>query len=201
MKNCLILISLVIAISFTPSLCDQHKRKENAITFNAYKGTLPNQILKCMEDYSLLRCMKYFILVKIESQAFQKSGNLSKDFLEQILQKEKELPPQIPHRLLILSETELNKRLTVGLQRYFKDRSITLHFIPNMLVKVVPSKDNSLEFSLKKSDKYFTKGRSDTGSDQSVDNKGGNNGIGGLGGKGGKSQYNHYLQLGKTFII
>ena len=95
MKNCLILVLLVITISFTPSLCEQHKRKENAITFNAFKGTLPNQIFKCMEDYSLLRCMKYFILVRIESQAFQRAGNLSKDFLEQILQKEKELQDKL----------------------------------------------------------------------------------------------------------
>jgi hypothetical protein len=70
-------------------------------------------------------------------------------FLGNIL-NEKTLPNHIPDSITRLSDEELNDRLTNEFQKFFHDRPIKLHFIPNMLVKVVPSRSNDLEISLKR---------------------------------------------------
>jgi hypothetical protein len=72
------------------------------------------------------------------------------DFLGSILKSEKNLPSHIPDSITRLDDDELDDRLTEKIQKFYKDRPIKLHFIPNMLVKVIPSRGNDLEFSFKR---------------------------------------------------
>jgi hypothetical protein len=72
------------------------------------------------------------------------------DFLGSILKSEKNLPSHIPDSITRLDDDELDDRLTKKIQKFYKDRPIKLHFIPNMLVKVIPSRGNDLEFSFKR---------------------------------------------------
>ncbi|CAO1420638.1 unnamed protein product [Diamesa serratosioi] len=146
---CLVLIFVTLHVA--PSMSEHNKPvKESAIAY--FKGSLPNQIFRCVQKFNLLRCLKYLVLLRMESRDYSitESANFTADFIENILHSETNLPTEIPDHLLKLDETELNERLTEGFQKFFKNRAITLRFIPNMLVKVVPSKSNSLEFSLKK---------------------------------------------------
>lgn len=159
MKYSLIYLVLIfVTLLVVPSM-SEHKKpvKESAIAY--FKGSLPNQIFRCVQKFNLLRCLKYLVLLRLESRDYTiaESGNFTADFIENILHSETNMPIEIPDHLLKLDETELNDRLTDGFQKFFKNRAITLRFIPNMLVKVVPSKSNSLEFSLKK---YKKNGRS-----------------------------------------
>jgi hypothetical protein len=141
---------LFLGLLAIPASSEHHRRKDSKIAY--FKGILPAQIFKCLEKSTLLRCMKYFILLRIESREydFPNSGNSTKGFLDQILKEEKNIPTEIPHRLSKLSDEELTDRLTIGLQRFFEKRPITLKFMPNMMVQLVPSGTNYLEMSLKK---------------------------------------------------
>lgn len=220
-----IILSLFIALSVTQSLASNHKnshhkRKSSSIAY--VKGTLPQQIFKCMEKYTFLRCIQYFVLLRIESKEynFPKTGNLTQDFLETVLQSEQHLPAHIPQKILKLSDAELTERLTTGLQKFFKHRSIMLKFIPNVMVKLVPSGTNYLELSLKKkkatNKNYMEKGRAqdESDTDESIDY----DMLGGFGkideeklkeedidgkgdlGKGGKKN-NAYLQVGVPLLL
>ncbi|CAO1439655.1 unnamed protein product [Diamesa hyperborea] len=162
MKYSLVYLVLIfVTLLVAPSMSEHQKPvKESAIAY--FKGSLPNQIFRCVQKFNLLRCLKYLVLLRMESRDYSitESSNFTADFIENILHSETNLPSEIPDHLLKLDETELNDRLTDGFQKFFKNRAITLHFIPNMLVKVVPSKSNSLEFSLKK---YKKNGRYESG--------------------------------------
>lgn len=163
MKYSLVYLVLIfVTLLVAPSMSEHNKPvKESTIAY--FKGSLPNQIFRCVQKFNLLRCLKYLVLLRLESREYSitDSSNFTADFIENILHSETNLPAEIPDHLLKLDETELNDRLTDGFQKFFKNRAITLHFIPNMLVKVVPSKSNSLEFSLKKfkKNRHYEAGR------------------------------------------
>lgn len=141
--KCISLVVLFVLVAQV--ICEQ--RKDESI-----KGSIPTQIYRCMQRHNLLRCLKFFVLLRIESRDYSFNSNSTMDFLGSILKSEKNLPSHIPDVITRLSDEELDDRLTEGIQKFYKDRPIQLHFIPNMLVKVVPTRGNDLEFSLKRID-------------------------------------------------
>lgn len=141
-------ISIVLLIYFAaPSECEQ--KKDGMVAY--IKGSLPNQIYRCIQRFNILRCLKYFVLLRLEARDYTfDTTNSTTDFLGKLLQSEKNLPSEIPDNVTRLDDEELNDRLTEGFQKFFNDRPIQLHFIPNMMVKIIPSHSNDLEVSLKK---------------------------------------------------
>jgi len=89
-----------------------------------------------------------------ERRQMPNSGNLTRDFVDQFFGEETQMGSLVGKKYQKMSEKELNQRLVVNFQRFFKHRDLKLHFLSGMLVKIVPSKDNKLKFSLKKS-KYL----------------------------------------------
>lgn len=143
----LICLSILLVLSQSVK-CEEGKGENSAI-----KASIPMQIYRCIQRFNLLRCLKYFVLLRLESRDYSLSSqgvNSTMDFLANIFKSEKSLPSNIPERISQLNDDELDSRLTIGFQKFFQDRPIKLHFIPNMLVKVVPSNSNDLEISLKR---------------------------------------------------
>jgi hypothetical protein len=135
-----------------------HENLDEDSTVAYIKGSLPNQIYRCIQRFNLLRCLKYFVLLRLESNDVNfEPTNSTKAFLGNILQNVNNLPKEIPERITKLNDEELDERLTEGFQTFFKNRPIKLHFIPNVLVKVIPSTSNDLEISFKRAGmKLFT---------------------------------------------
>lgn len=140
----------MVAFLVAPSVSEKSNEKDDTVAY--VKASLPNQIYRCVTKFNLLRCFKFFVLLRLESRDYQiaETDASTSEFLGSILRSEKNLPNEIPSTLLDLDDDELNTRLTTGFQKFFKHRPIMLRFIPNMLVKIVPSKSNDLEFSIKK---------------------------------------------------
>lgn len=149
MKKCsivLVLISIILVCNISPSKCEENK---DSIT----KASVPTQIYRCITRFNLLRCLKYLVLLRMETRdiSFEPTNStLANEFLGSILRNVQNLPQEIPENITKLNDEELNERLTMGFQKLFFDRPIKLHFIPNMLVKIVPAKGNDLEINLKK---------------------------------------------------
>lgn len=143
---CAVFVFLMVA----PSAGEQSNEKDSTVAY--VKASLPTQIFRCLQKLNLLRCLKYFVLLRLESRDYHapETDQSTSEFLGSILKNEENLPKEIPQYLLSLNEEELNQRLTDGFQRFFKHRPIMLRFIPDMLVKIVPSKSSDLEFSIKK---------------------------------------------------
>jgi hypothetical protein len=150
MKSSLFCCALVIVLLVAPSRGEDSKEKDSTVAY--VKASLPNQIFRCIQKLNLLRCLKYFVLLRLEARDYQipETEDSTSEFLGSILKSEQNLPKEIPQSLMNLGEDELNKRLTDGFQRFFKNRPIMLRFIPNVLVKIIPSKSSDLEFSLKR---------------------------------------------------
>lgn len=142
--------AIFVFLLVAPSAGEQSKDKDSTVAY--VKASLPTQIFRCLQKLNLLRCLKYFVLLRLESRDYHapETDQSTSEFLGSILKNEENLPKEIPQYLLSLNEEELNQRLTDGFQRFFKHRPIMLRFIPNMLVKIVPSKSSDLEFSIKK---------------------------------------------------
>ncbi|KAH8359856.1 hypothetical protein KR093_009113, partial [Drosophila rubida] len=116
-----------------------------------YGSTIPMRIYECLREFSMLRCTKLFVLQKLEERKqLPQTGNLTRDFMDQFFGEETQLGSLIGDKYRQMSEKELNQRLVKNFQRFFKHRDIKLHFLPGMLVKIVPSKENKLKFTLKK---------------------------------------------------
>ncbi|XP_023176507.2 uncharacterized protein LOC111603235 [Drosophila hydei] len=116
-----------------------------------FGSTIPMRLYECLREFSMLRCTKLFVLQKLEERKqVPLTGNMTRDFLDQFFGQETQLGSLITEKYQQMSEKELNQRLVQNFQRFFKHRDIKLHFLPGMLVKIVPSKENKLKFSLKK---------------------------------------------------
>lgn len=119
------------------------------------KTSIPIRIFQCMQRMSLLKCMKIFILQRMErTPIYRNSGNITTDFLDQILSNNPNdgtMNEEILDKYYLqMTEVEINERLLKSFQRFFHDREIKLHFIPGMVVKVVPNEDNAINLSLKR---------------------------------------------------
>lgn len=125
------------------------------------KTSIPIRIFQCMQRLSLLKCMKIFILQRMErTPIYRNSGNITTDFLDQILSNNPHdgtINEEILDKYYLqMTEVEINERLLKSFQRFFHDREIKLHFIPGMVVKVVPNEDNAINLSLKRGKKRQT---------------------------------------------
>lgn len=166
MKSSLLCLAIVMFLLVAPSTCEEGNDKESTVAY--VKASLPTQIFRCLQKLNLLRCLKYFVLLRLEARDYHipETEDSTSEFLASILKSEQNLPQEIPESLLSLDEAELNKRLTDGFQRFFKNRPIMLKFIPNLLVKIVPSKSSDLEFSIKKFEENDFKSRATKDSEE-----------------------------------
>lgn len=126
------------------------QRNDNSVAY--VKASIPIQIFQCMQQLNILKCMKIFILQRMEHNGLNvNSGNITADFINQLLTNPKDIRDNIFDKHYVqMSETEINDRLLKSFQNFFKNREIKLHFIPGMIVKVVPSAENTINLSLKK---------------------------------------------------
>ncbi|XP_017133783.1 uncharacterized protein LOC108150234 [Drosophila elegans] len=131
----------------------------NSVSY--FRASIPMRIYECLREFSMLHCTKLYVLQKMEERRqMPNSGNLTRDFVDQFFGEETQMGSLVGKKYLKMSEKELNQRLVVNFQRFFKHRDLKLHFLSGMLVKIVPSKDNKLKFSLKKVPKAERMGRS-----------------------------------------
>lgn len=136
----------------------QQKDKETGNMLAYVKTSIPIRIFQCMQRLNILKCMKIFILQRMErSPIYPNTGNLTADFLDQILTNNQNNSEDgsineetLDKYYLQMSEVEINERLLKSFQRFFHDREIKLHFIPGMVVKVVPNEENAINLSLKR---------------------------------------------------
>lgn len=132
------------------------KHNEN---MSAYvKTSIPVRIFQCMQRLSILKCMKIFILQRMErTPTYLNSGNVTADFLDQILainstnsDHDSGYENILDKYYSQMPEVEINERLVKCFQRFFHQREIKLHFIPGMVVKVVPGEVNAINLTLKR---------------------------------------------------
>lgn len=129
---------------------------ENLLAY--VKTSIPIRIFKCMQRLNILKCMKIFILQRMErTPHYVNSGNLTVDFLDQLLSispndegNDSVHDDTIDTFYLRMTEIELNERLLKSFQRFFHNREIKLHFVPGMVVKVVPNEMNAINLTLKR---------------------------------------------------
>ncbi|XP_055901816.1 uncharacterized protein LOC129938348 [Eupeodes corollae] len=123
-------------------------------TVTYHRASTPTRILECITRFSILRCSKLFVLQKMEErQVYPRTGNLTKDFLEQFFGGEDDemgMDSLVEGKLAEIPDDELTQRVIWQFQRFFKNRNIQLHFLPGVKVKIVPSKENKLKLSLKR---------------------------------------------------
>lgn len=128
-------------------------RQRNMLAY--VKTSIPIRIFQCMQRLNILKCMKIFILQRMERTTIN-TGNVTADFLDQILSNgpngdgDASYDDILDKYYLQMSDPELNDRLQKSFQRFFHDREIKLHFIPGMVVKVVPNAENAINLSLKR---------------------------------------------------
>ncbi|XP_075150022.1 uncharacterized protein LOC142224103 [Haematobia irritans] len=132
----------------------ESRNSKPLMTVAQFRSSVPMRIYECLRDYPTMRCTKLFVLQKLERKNWTNTGNLTKDFLNQFFGEEDHMGSLITERFRKLSDKDLNKKLVVNLQRFFKDRDIRLQFLPGLLVKIIPSKENKVKLSLKKKSKY-----------------------------------------------
>ncbi|XP_017474767.1 PREDICTED: uncharacterized protein LOC108365287 [Rhagoletis zephyria] len=119
-----------------------------------FQASLPMRVYECLRGFSILRCTKLFVLQKLEERKHMRhTGNLTRDFLDQFFDSDDRLGSLINNKYASMSDEKLNQCLVLKFQRFFKHRDIKLHFLPGIMVKIVPSRDNKLSFTLKKSKK------------------------------------------------
>lgn len=145
--------------SSTASSSKSHSKSKDMLAY--VKTSIPIRIFKCMQRLNLLKCMKIFILQRMErTPIYRNSGNITADFLDQILtngqntsngNNDGTLSEEILDKYYLqMTEVEINERLLKSFQRFFHDREIKLHFIPGMVVTVVPNEENAINLSLKR---------------------------------------------------
>lgn len=138
------------------SMADQQRlvRDDTApINLGYVKASIPMRIFSCMQRASILRCLKLFLLKRMErTDVYASSGNLTADFLDQMLRDDGVDTNEMPllDEFEVVSDVQLNERLLLCLRRFFRNREIKLYFLPGLVVKVVPSAKNFLHFTLRK---------------------------------------------------
>lgn len=133
-----------------------NQRNDNTAAY--IKASIPVRIFQCMQRLNILKCMKIFILQRMErTPTYFNSGNVTADFLDQILannsthsESDAAYENILDKYYLQMPEPEINERLLKSFQRFFHDREIKLHFIPGMVVKVVPGEVNAINLTLKR---------------------------------------------------
>lgn len=159
------LLPLLFICMLAPSLCRQvnsikidekNDLKISETSLKYVNKSIPLRIFRCMQTLNIFRCMKIFILQKMEQTRINPySKNITAEFLDKIFtESDENQNGKLDENYFKINELELNNRLYLSFQRFFNNREIKMHFIPGVLIKVVPSKDNIIDLSLKKG-KYF----------------------------------------------
>ncbi|XP_055696631.1 uncharacterized protein LOC129797819 [Lutzomyia longipalpis] len=133
-----------------------YAKNESSITY--IRAAIPMKIFRCMKRYNIVRCMKLFLLQRMERNLpgdFGNTHNITSDFLDQMLTQDPDDRLDFEANYTNLHDREIDDRLVKSIDRFFANREIKLHFIPGMVVKVRPSKENKLELSLKKADTFI----------------------------------------------
>lgn len=139
-----------LSVQDTNNIISTEQRNDNSVAY--VKASIPIQIFQCMQQLNILKCMKIFILQRMERNGLNvNSGNITADFINQLFTNPKDIRDNIFDKHYVqMSETEINDRLLRSFQNFFKNREIKLHFIPGMTVKVVPSAENAINLSVMK---------------------------------------------------
>lgn len=147
--KCFFVLLTILLLSLSWSTIKCEKNSDNTVSY--IKGSLPNQIYRCIQRFNLLRCLKFFVLLRMEARDYSfTSTNSTINILESIIKNENALSKEIPENITSLNDEQLDERLTDGFQKFFQNRNIKLHFISNTLIKIVPSRSNDLEIAIKK---------------------------------------------------
>lgn len=136
------------------------ENNETPMSVPYFRGSIPMRIYECLREFSTLRCTKLYVLQKMEERKlWPNTGNITKDFLNQFFGDEEQMGSLISDHFRKMTDKDLNKRLVLHFQKFFKNRDIKLQFLPGLMVKVVPNKENKVKFTLKKSEllKYLFK--------------------------------------------
>lgn len=152
------LLPLLFICMLAPSLCRQVNSIKNDVKISEtslkyVNKSIPLRIFRCMQTLNIFRCMKIFILQKMEqTRSNPYAKNITAEFLDKIFTEtdDENQNGNLDEKYFKINELELNNRLYLSFQRFFNNREIKMHFIPGMLIKVVPSKDNIIDLSLKK---------------------------------------------------
>lgn len=145
----IVLICVFVIVSSASTKNDLHVSKVRA-------SSVPEEILKCMQKFNLLRCLKYFLLFRLElSKTLNVNDLNSKNLFEFLLKKTGDgetANDGFPEKFYEYNDDELNGNLTEKIQNYFKDTPITLKFIPDLVLKIAPVnlKNGDIEVVLKK---------------------------------------------------
>lgn len=189
-----VLISMLISlVGSSPSIRTASVASDSKVAY--YKASIPQRIFNCVSNLSLTRCMKLLVLARLEARAphFRNTGNMTSDFLNQVVSSsdDTDIPYNFYEVYAAANDSEINERLLKVFQRFFEGRKIQLHFIPGIIVNLVPSTNNMLEFSLKEN---LNQGRGDGGG-----LGGGGGGL--LGNKNKKGGYGYYAQFAVPFFV
>ncbi|XP_059611037.1 uncharacterized protein LOC132257972 [Phlebotomus argentipes] len=128
-----------------------YAKNESSITY--IRASIPMKIFRCMKKFNIAKCMKLFLLQRMERnwpKNLGSTGNITDDFLDHILTRDTDERPDFDDSYTNLPDRDIDARLVKSIEQYFANREIKLHFIPGMVVKVRPSKENQLELTLKK---------------------------------------------------
>lgn len=153
-----LIIAVAIGWSFGFSVGHQlssanHLQPNSANAMVFAKASIPVKLFRCITRLNIMRCLQVFMLQRMERTPMVNSGNLTADFLDRILSSEDtdEQHNLWDSELASLSDVRLNARLQNAFQAFFSNREIKLYFIPGLVVKVVPTVENYLNFTVKKS--------------------------------------------------
>lgn len=178
---------------------DKNSAKHTESKVNYMKAAIPAKIFNCMNKLTLMRCMKLLLLARMESRDLElyNTGNATTDFLNHVIDSD---DTQIPYNYYevysSLNETQLSVRLLKSFQKFFEGREIMLHFIPGIVVKVIPNTNNVLQFKLR--DSPYSKNPNEARGDGDGIGTGGGGGL--LGIKKNKG-YGQYFEVGAPVMV
>ncbi|XP_055616056.1 uncharacterized protein LOC129762094 [Toxorhynchites rutilus septentrionalis] len=161
---------------------------QSAVSDLSYEKSLPLRVLNCMAKKSILDCGKLYLLQNMESMDynFETTTNLTHDVQQIFLPSYREPDNKLfEDHLLLLDSTEVDKRINRGLARLFNKRQVDIRFLPGFGLRITPSADDTMEFSIKKS----------LPSEEERASKDGG------GGGGGKKGYKHLIRLGVPVVL
>lgn len=196
-----ILFTFLIGLVF----CHQNKNvkisaNQSESKIDYMNADIPSNIFNCIKKLPFMRCMKLLLLARMESRDLEiyNTGNATTDFLNHVIDSDDtKIPFNYYEDYSNLNETQMTLRLLKSFQQFFKGREVMLHFIPGMVVKVVPSPNDLLQFKLRKST-YIYNSNEARGDGGVVE---GGTGGGGLLGNKNKKGYGHYFEVGAPVVV
>jgi hypothetical protein len=126
------------------------KKSELNDKANFVKAPIPAKLLKCIENSSILKCIKLYVLQRVEQSCNMDSYPASNvEFFNELLRRDSNGTYLVDEHYWRLADNQLDDKLLSCFRTMFKDRKLTLHFIPGMVVKFVANEKNQLDFAVK----------------------------------------------------